>query len=155
MPVSKFHFRLLKFIYKHPYIKGKTLKTLFMFFKHRRYNDGHFINALESLCRSGYIDCTVFKNAAEDTGQRIKPDEKLSIPQSSLELLEDGIFIPEKKSIYGEYHHYLVTDAGALIVEQEQTSRFRTWVPWGVTSIIAVASVLVGIANLYVSCNAK
>ena len=155
MAVSKFHYRLLKFIYKHPYIKGKTLKRFFMLFKRRRYNDGHFINALESLCRAGYVDCTVFKNAAEDTGQRIKPDEKLSIPQSSLNLLGNGIFIPEEKSIYNEYHHYLVTDSGALIVEQEQTSRFRAWVPWGVTSIIAVVSVLVGIANLYVSCNAK
>lgn len=148
MLLSEFHFKLLKYIYKHPYIEGEVVKNSYMSSNCHRYNDRHFINALEFLCRSGYIDCTFFKSAEEDTGQRVRPDDQLFALQTSLELLRDGIFIPEEKSIYRAHYHYLVTEAGARIVQEEHTIRFRTWVPWGVTTIIAVASLLVGIANL-------
>lgn len=143
MPISKFHYRLLKFIYKHPYIKGKNLKTFFMLFKRHRYNDRHFINALESLCRSGYVECTFFQNASKDTGQRLPPSKNTSDTQSPLSLLSEGVFIPEDKSIYNDYRHYLTTELGAYIVEAERKSWFRTWVPWGVTTIIALASLIV------------
>ena len=99
MLLSEFHFKLLKYIYKHPYIEGEVVKNSYMSSKRHRYNDRHFINALEFLCRSGYIDCTFFKSAEEDTGQRVRPDDQLFALQTSLELLKDGIFIPEEISI--------------------------------------------------------
>ena len=142
MLLSEFHFKLLKYIYKHPYIEGEVVKNSYMSSKRHRYNDRHFINALEFLCRSGYVDCTFFKSAEEDTGQRVKPDDQFSAPQTSLELLGNGLFIPEEISIYRAHYHYLVTESGARIIQEEYTTRFRTWVPWGVTTLIAVASFL-------------
>lgn len=142
MLLSDFQFKLLKYIYKHPYIEGEVVKNSYMSSKRHRYNDTHFINALEFLCRSGYVDCTFFKSAEEDTGQRVQPDIHFFTSQTSLELLRDGILIPREKSIYNEHYHYLATEAGARIIQEEHTIWFRTWVPWGVTTLIAVASFL-------------
>ena len=151
MLLSDFQFKLLKYIYKHPYVDGESLKLSYMLFKHRRYTDRHFINALEFLCRSGYIDCTFFKSAEEDTGQRVQPDIHFFTSQTSLELLRDGIFVPREKSIYNEHYHYLATESGARIVQEEHTVWFRTWVPWGVTAIIAFASLLTAVASCFIS----
>lgn len=139
MQLTSYQFEILYYIYRHPYVHYDNLAMHFSkkrrykppLFSTWKYNDARFMSTVDGLKNRGFLFYTCYSCLEDDTGQIYPQDNDIA----SFENFHDGskyaVFIRTSES--GDAFLY---------------NRFLFWLPWGVTTLIAITNLIVSIFGL-------
>lgn len=117
MQCSNNDYRILKFIYDHPYITTTDLIKKF-----HPENEESFIRQLHSLWEEGYISNRVLGNNRDDDGTEQFDIERVS--------------------------HLVTRSPADIIIEERRRNLYSFIIPYIITTVIAVASLLTNIMSI-------
>ena len=121
MYLSNYQFRLLKYVHRKPYLSYSDFVKKFC----RKNTQIRLDNAIAKFRKDGLLEIT--HNTSSETDDGIRYDLMVKPTDAT---------------------HLILSEYGQAIVQERLRNGRMFWIPWVITSILAVAQLIVSFASL-------